>query len=219
MATLATTYKNGRFAVTGAVAGAASTFVFTIVHDIFISNIWPMFVIMAMTGALCGACVSWSYGLLGKRPSWRSWLLYNLIYDGMLILLGLVSVLLFEPMTTIAAVSASGGMPTDLLTQSMPMATLFTLLMAIVITLGYGRSWAKFGAVLVTSVLLVLLLGHNVFIIGLVDIPRGSLYLVMEMFGLIILLNLVYVILFVVLNVLQHSWTGTPDRDVSSKGI
>lgn len=216
---LTTSIQNGRFPLTGAVAGATSTFVFTIVHDIFISNIWPMFVIMAVTGALCGACISWSYGLLVKRPSLRSWLVYNLIYDGNLILLGLVSVLLFEPMTTIAAVSASEGMPTDLLGQAMPMATIFTLLMAIVITWGYGRSWAKFGAVLGTSVLLVLLLGHNVFIIGLVDIPRGSLYLVLEMFGLILLLNVVYVVVFVVLNVLQHSWARTPTRDASSKGI
>jgi len=196
MATLTTTADNGRFPITGAVAGVVSTFVFTIVHDLFISNIWSMFVMMAVTGALCGACLSWSYGLLVKRPSLRSWLVYNLIYDGMLILLGLVSVLLFEPVTTIAAVAASSGMPTDLLGQALPMATIFTLLMAVVITWAYGRSWVNFGAVLITSVLLVLLLGHNVFILGLVDIPRGSFYLVLEMFALIILLNVVFAVSF-----------------------
>jgi hypothetical protein len=189
--------RNGRFPLTGALAGAIATFVFTIVHDLFISNIWPMFVMMVVTGALCGACISWSYGLLVKRPSLHSWLVYNLIYDGMLILLGIVSVLLFEPVTTIAALSASGDLPMDLLGQAMPMAAVFTLLMSVVITLGYGFSWQKFGVVLLTSVLLVLLLGHNMFIIGLVDIPRGSLYLVLEMFGLIILLNVVYAAVFV----------------------
>ena len=191
--------QNGRFALSGAVAGAASTFIFIIIHDLLISNIWSMTVIMLIVGALCGACISWSYGLLVERPSWQSWLVYNLIYVGILILLGLVSVLLFEPITTIAAVSAAGGLPMDLLGQAMPMTAVFTLFVSIVITLGYGRSWVKFSAVLLTSILLVLLLGHNVFILGLVDIPQGALYLVLEMFGLIIVLNVVYLIAFLAL--------------------
>lgn len=199
MTKAANSNNNGRFVLTGALAGSISTFVFTIIHDIFISNIWSMFVIMLVTGTLCGACISWSYGLLVERQSLRSWLIYNLVYDGMLILLGVVSVLLFEPVTTIAALSASGGLPVGLLAEAMPMTAVFTLLMAVAITWAYGRSWAQFGAVLLTSIILVLLLGHNVFIIGLVDIPRGSLYLVLEMFSLIILLNVVYVVAFIAL--------------------
>lgn len=186
-----------RFVGSGAIAGAISTLVFTVVHDIFISDIWSMLVIMLVSGALCGMCISWGFGLLVERPSWRGWLLYNMILNGMLILLGIVSLLLFEPIISMAALSTSDGPPLDLLGQALPMAAVFTLVMAVLITIGYGRSWAKFGAVLLTSVLLVLLLGHNVFILGLVDIPRGSLYLVLEMFGLIILLNVVYVAAFI----------------------
>ena len=186
-----------RFVSSGALAGAVSTLVFTVVHDIFISDIWSMLVIMLVAGVLCGVCISWSFGLLVARPSWHSWLLYNMILNGLLILLGLVSVLLFEPITTIAQLSAAGGLPMDLLGQALPLAAVFTLLMAVGITLGYGRSWGKFGAVLLTSVILVLLLGHNVFILGLVEIPRGSFYLVLEMFGLILLLNVVYVTAFI----------------------
>ena len=188
--------QNGRFLFSGAVAGAISTFIFIIIHDILISDIWSMSVIMLLVGALCGGSISGSYGLLVERPFWQSWLVYNLIYVGMLILLGLVSVLLFEPVTTIAALSAAGGLPMDLLGQAMPMTAVFTLLMSVLITLVYGRSWAKFGVVLFTSALLVLLLGHNVFILGLIAIPQGSLYLVLEMFGLILLLNIVYVVAF-----------------------
>ncbi len=190
---------NGRFAFSGALAGAVSTGVFIIIHGLLISNIWFMLLPMLVTGALCGALVSWSYGLLAAAPTLRGWLGYNLVYDGMLILLGLVSVLLFEPVTTIAALSAAGGLPLDLLGQALPMSAVFTLLMAFAITLGYGWHWQKFGVVLLTSVTLVLLLGHNVFILGLVDIPRGAFYLVLEMFGLILLLNGVYAALFALL--------------------
>lgn len=198
-----------RFVGSGAIAGAISTLVFTIVHDIFISDIWSMLVIMLVSGALCGVCISWSFGLLVERPSLRSWLLYNMILNGMLILLGVVSLLLFEPIISMAALSTSDGPPVGLLGQALPMAAVFTLVMAVLITVGYGRSWPRFGAVLLTSVLLVLLLGHNVFILGLVDIPRGSLYLVLEMFGLIILLNVVYVAAFMGLEYKQlHSRRG-----------
>lgn len=190
---------NGRFSLLGALAGAASTLVFTVIHDVFISNIWSMLLIMLVAGAICGACIGWSYGLLVARPSLRSWLVYNLLYDSMLILLGVVSVLLHEPVTSMAAVSASNDFPAELMGQGLPLGAVFTLLMAIVITWGYGRGWKQFVAVLLTSSLLVLLLGHNVFILGLIDIPSGSLYLVLEMFGLILALNVVYVAVFVLL--------------------
>ncbi len=189
----------GRLVSSGVLAGIISTLVFTVVHDIFISDIWSMLVIMLVAGMLCGLCISLSFALLVERPSPRSWLLYNMILNGMLILLGVVSLLLFEPTTTMAALVASNGLPLDLLRQATPMAAVFTLVMALLITVGYGRNWSRFGAVLLTSALLVLLLGHNVFILGLVAIPRGSLYLVLEMFGLILLLNVVYVVAFMVL--------------------
>jgi len=200
------------FIRSGALAGAVSTVIFTIVHEIFISNIWSMLVIMLFAGVLCGACIGGSYALLVERPSLPGWLLYNLILNGMLILLGIVSVVLFEPTTTIAALSAAGGLPLDLLGQALPMTAVFTLLMVIGITWGYGRSWERFGAVLLTTVLLVLLLGHNVFILGLVAIPRGAFYLVLEMFGLIILLNVVYVVGFVLLEWRRLGPTAVADQ-------
>ncbi len=190
---------NGRAASLGALAGGVSTIVFTIVHDLLISNIWFMLLPMLVAGALCGALLSWSYGLLVAAPSGRSWLAYNLIHLGLLILLGLVSLLLLEPVTTMAALAASGEMPGDLFGQALPMTAVYTVLMAGLITMGYGYSWKKFGAVLLTSVTLVLLLGHNVFILGLIDIPRGSFYLVGKMFGLIILLDGVYMVVFALL--------------------
>jgi hypothetical protein len=75
----------------------------------------------------------------------------------------------------------------------------FTLGMAVLITLLYGRSLTKFAAVLLTCVVLVALLGLNVSAIGLVAIPAGSLIVIAELFGLIVVLNAVYAAAFVVL--------------------
>jgi hypothetical protein len=172
-----------RCAGSGAVAGATSTLVFTVVHDIFISDIWFSLLPMLVAGALCGLCLGWSYALLVSTPSVGSWLRYNLLYVAMFALLGAISALVFEPITTMAAVVSVNGPPDVLIGRAMPMTTVFTVMMAALVTLLYGPSWKRFGAVLLTCVVLVLLLGLNVSAIGLVDIPRGSLYLVPRCLG------------------------------------
>ncbi|KAA3657354.1 MAG: hypothetical protein DWQ04_28300 [Chloroflexi bacterium] len=198
--------ENGRLAQSGAIAGAASAFAFAVIHDIFISDIWFSLLIMMAAGAICGLCVSWSFRRLIAEPSLKSWLVYNLLYDGMFVLLGVVSVLFFEPVTTMAALVAANGPPNALILQALPVTAVFTLGMAIGITLLYSghhtRRSACFGAVLLTCFALMLLLGLNVSVIGLVKIPYGSLYLIIEMFVLIFLINAVYVVVFLILNAL-----------------
>ena len=191
-----TSNNNGRFALSGTIAGIISALVFTMIHDIFISDIWFSLVMMLVAGALCGACLGWSYAMLAKTPSLRSWLGYNLIYVGLFVLLGLVSVLIFQPVMPMAALIMANEPPGALIAQAMPVTAVFTLLMAVIISLIYGFSRSRFGAIVLTCAVLVLLLGLNVSVIGLVSIPRGSWYLVMEMFVLILTLNVVYVLVF-----------------------
>jgi len=191
-------------ALLGAFSGLVSTLVFTIVHAIFISDIWFMLLPMLTAGALCGALLSWSYRLLVTTPSQHGWLAYNLIYITLFGLLGVASVLFFEPVTTMAAVVTLNGPPTALIDQAMPMTIVFTLGMAVVVTLLYGRSITKFFAVLITCTVLVALLGLNVSAIGLVEIPSGSLVVIAELFGLIVVLNTVYVCSYFVL----ERWLG-----------
>lgn len=189
----------GTFARSGAIAGAASTLLFTIVHHIFISNIWFSFPFMLVAGVLCGMGIAWSYGLLVERPSVRSWLGYNLVYVFMLMLLGAASALMFEPVVSMAALMQTNGPPDALIAQALPMTLVFTVASAIGISLLYGRSWRHLSAILLTTTALVLLLGLNISALGLVSIPRGSFYLVAEFLGLVVLLAMVYVLAFVAL--------------------
>ena len=159
-----------------------------------------MFVPMLIAGVICGALLSWSYQLLVSKPSIRSWLTYNLIYVVLFGLLGIISVLLFEPVTSMAEVVTLNGPPTALINQAMPVTVLFTLGMAVLITFVYGRSIKKFISVLLTCSVLVALLGLNVSVIGLVNIPSGSLVVIAELFGLILVLNGVYAIVYIVID-------------------
>ncbi|MFN2235781.1 MAG: hypothetical protein ACK2U1_16270 [Anaerolineales bacterium] len=194
----------------GAFSGMGSTLIFTIIHNIFISNIWFMLMPMLIAGALCGSLLIWSYLSLVVIPSKRNWLVYNWIYVAFLVFLGVVSVLYFEPVTTMAAVVMLNGPPTALIDQAMPMTIVFTLGMAITITLLYDRSIIKFFAVLLTCIVLVALLGMNISAIGLVDIPSGSLLVIAELFGLVVVLNAVYVMVYLMLD----RWMGQTSTSV-----
>jgi hypothetical protein len=189
----------GNFIRSGALAGALSVFAFTIIHDLFISDIWFALVIMLIAGALCGLCIGWSYALLTKAPSTGSWWRYNMLYVGLLFLLGIVSVLIFEPPTTIAALSAANEPPEQLIRQAYPFTALFTLFAAVFISLIFRANWRQFSVVLLTCTILIFLLGLNVSVLGLVYIPHGSLYLVTEFFGLILFINVVYATFFMAL--------------------
>jgi hypothetical protein len=183
----------------GAIAGTVSAFTFAVIHDLFISDIWFSLPILMAAGAICGLCVGWAYGLLFGRPSMKSWLEYNALYVGMFAFIGAVSVLVFEPVTTIAELLLSSGPPDDLFRQAMPMTIVSTTVMVAIISRVYGRSWTHYAAILLTCTVLVLLLGLNVSVIGLIAIPGSSLYLIAELFALILALNLVYAVVFIVL--------------------
>jgi hypothetical protein len=191
--------RNLRFLRSGAIAGAISAFAFAVIHHIFISDIWFSLGMMMAAGALCGLCVGWSYALLAESPSIRGWLRYNLLYVILLALLGLASVLIFEPVTTITALIESDGPPEALIRQAFPLTASFTLVAAVLVSLLYGRSWVRFGAIALTCAVIVLLLGLNVSVIGLVLIPRSSFYLVIESFLLILAINVVYAAAFTAL--------------------
>jgi hypothetical protein len=189
--------KNSRFLFSGTAAGAVSAFSFAVIHDLFISDIWSTLPVLLFAGALCGLCLGWTYGLLFEAPSLSTWVQYNALYVGMFVLLGGVSFLVFEPVTTMAELLVLNGPPHDLIRQALPMTVIFTIAMAAIIGRLYARSWGHCAAVLLTSVVLVLLLGLNVSAIGLVEMPSSSLYLIGEMAGLILALNWVFALVFI----------------------
>lgn len=182
--------------LSGIVAGAVSAFGFALIHAIFISDIWFSLPILLAAGAICGFCLGWTYGLLFKAPSIHSWLTYNALYVGMFVLIGCMSILIFKPVTTLAIVMASDGPPNFLFAQEMPVIIASTIAMTAIISKLYARTWAHIGAILLTCTVLVILLGLNVSAIGLIAIPRSSLYLVIELAGLILSLNAVFAAVF-----------------------
>ena len=175
----------GTYLRSGAFAGVLSTVLFTAIHDLLISDIWSSLPPMLLAGAVCGLCVAWTYRRLFGHSSIANWLRYNLLYFAMFLLLGVVSVVAFEPTTTIAALVEANEPPAELIGQALPLTVAFTIGAAALISTLHGRSWRQFGATLATCTVLVLLLGLNVSVIGLVEIPSGSVYLVAELFALI----------------------------------
>jgi hypothetical protein len=190
---------NGRFLLSGVIAGAASTVVFTAVHHLFISDIWFSLLPMLIAGALCGLCLAWSYGRLFRPPAIPTWLLYNLVYIALFFLLGILSILIFEPVVTIPQLIVANEPPDELIRQAMPLTLAFILGSTALITILWGRNLVDMAAILLTCTVLIILLGLNVSVLGLVYLPGSAVSLVAKMFGLILLLNLAYLAIFLLL--------------------
>lgn len=177
-------------------AGAVAALAFTIVHDLLISDIWSMLIIMLVAGSMSGWSVAWSYRRLFDVPTPANWLGYNMLYLVMLLGLGATSVVVFDPVTTMADVIDEGGPMGELIGMALPMTALFALAAVVLIVGVLGRRWANVGPVVVTVMVLVTFLGLNVSAIGLVDIPSESAYLIAEIFGLILVIGAAFAATF-----------------------
>jgi hypothetical protein len=183
----------------GAVAGAISAVAFAAIHQLTISNIWDMAVIMAFAGALSGLTLAWTYGRFVERPSVGSWVRYNLTYLGLFALIPPISVLMFDPVITVFEASDSDGPLTELLVEAAPLTVISRLGIAAIVTVLFGSLRRDFGPTLVTSIVLMLFLGLNLTIMGLVDFSAGDLGVVAGFMALIAFIVVVFVAAFTAL--------------------
>jgi uncharacterized membrane protein YuzA (DUF378 family) len=171
-----------RLLASGAVAGAASAIAFTALHHILISDIWFSLPLMVAAGALSGLCLAWTYQVLFEAPTPARWWLYNGVWVALLALLGVASFLVYEPVTTMAAVMAAGGAPPDeLLRQATPLTVGYTLGAAALLSLIWARRPLAAVSILLTTAVLVSLLGINVSALGLVELDGRAAFLLAEM--------------------------------------
>jgi hypothetical protein len=188
-----------RFPLSGAAAGAFSALVFVWVHDLLISDIWFSLIPMLVAGALCGAAVAWTFALLFPSATIGGWLGYNVLYVAALVAMGLISLLVYEPITTAAALIEAGGSPTELIRRATPLSLVSIVLTAALLHRLWGRGIGHFLALLVSSSLVIVLLGLNVSVLGLVEFDSQGWKLVLITYGLTLLLNAVFVGAFAVL--------------------
>jgi len=182
----------GSFASTGAIAGAFAALVFCVVHQLLISPIWFALVAMLIAGAVCGASLAWSYTVAVGSRTVRSWIQYNALYVGVLVALGITSLMMFEPVTTIPELLKSNEPPRALIGHALPVTAVFTAASAALLGALYRPGWGGAGAILVTTLVVVLFLGLNISILGLVFVPRSMSYVIAEVLTLIVTLASVY---------------------------
>ena len=176
----------------GAVAGVVATLVFTALHHVFINPIWWAFPFMAVAGALCGAALVWCYSRLAAARTARSWSVFVGLFIVMFGLLAVTSSVVYEPIITMAeVVNSTGGNPIPI-SESLVLMVVFTFGWAAFLALFYRRGWQGFGSSMVTTTILMLVLGINVSTMGLVEIPTTGWLLVVEFFGYIVALGVAF---------------------------
>lgn len=173
----------------GATAGAITTLGSLILHAITISNIWFSAPLMLVAGAACGACLGWSHASVFSPGTTFTWVIWNASQTGLLLFLGLVSFAVFSPQWSMAELMVEDPPIGELFGQALPLMGAFIAIGAIALWAAFSRRISSLPSVLATVALLVLLLGHNVAIVGLVDVPAGGYYFVAKMLGLIVVLG------------------------------
>jgi hypothetical protein len=174
-----------RLLFSGGAAGAATTVAFAALHHLLISNIWFSLLPMIAAGVACGMCLAWSYALLFERASVAGWFAYNGMYVGLFVMLGAASMAVYEPVYSMDALVAGNEPPRELMWRAMPLTVVFTLAAAAGISLAWGRSVRQAAAVLLTCTVLIVLLGLNVSVLGLVHMSQAIAAVLAEFFGLI----------------------------------
>jgi hypothetical protein len=122
----------------------------------------------------------------------------------MLVVLGVASMLVYEPITTVAEVLSNSEPPRELIRGAMPLSIGFIVASSLAMWLLWGESLLDAVSILVTSSVVILVLGLSVSIIGLFRLTRGGAYMVVELFGLILVLNIPYAACYLVLQ--QGGW-------------
>ena len=86
----------------GALSGVVVVLGFTIVHNLFIVDIWFNAGPMLFAGALCGSCIVWSYRKGVADHSTAAWFRYAGFFAVEVIALGAVSLAVLRPQFTMA---------------------------------------------------------------------------------------------------------------------
>ncbi len=182
------------FVVAGALAGIISVVVFAAVHAMTISDIWFSLPIMAIAGALVGTALAWSYQVMGNAMRVSRWLAYSGSYLGLLVTLGVGSLIVYEPVSTMRLLTGVMGLQEAdrLVGEALPLMIVLTVAGSATLTLLFGRSWWHFFPNLLTMILVMALVGSNVVIIGLIELDSSAIPALIEFMGLVVVIIGVY---------------------------
>ncbi len=125
---------------------------------------------------------------LSKPQSTRRWLVYNGSYAALLVLLGAASFVVLEPQFTMAELMDADDALQQVLPHGVPLMVAAVVIGTLVLWALYGRKPGALIPILVTQVLLVFLVGHNLAILGIVEMTSGLLLIGAEFVGLTVFL-------------------------------
>ncbi len=153
----------------GTLIGVVVVFGFTIFHSLFIVDIWWNIGPMLGAGAVCGVSVVWSYRRTVAEHSTAAWIRFTGLYAAEMIVLGLVSLAVLQPRFTMAEAMVMDDAMAELTPPVLPLMIGVMFVGTILFWFYYGRRRGALVPLLITQVLLVFLLGHQLAFLGVVE--------------------------------------------------
>ena len=188
----------------GVLAGMLTVLGFVAIHEIFIVDIWAMLMPMVIAGAVCGLCLAWSYNKAVAEHSTARWFGYNGSYAALLVALGAVSFMVLEPQFTMAELMLADDALAQVIPPAVPLMVIAGLAGSLALWVLFGRRTTALIPILVTQTLLVVLVGHNLAVLGLVEMSTDLLYVVGEFLVLTVALAVGFAATVVLLGIVRN---------------
>lgn len=176
----------------GALSGGLTMVGFAVIHGIWISDIWFNIGPMVISGALCGLVIVWSYNHVVPGHSPGRWFAYNGINVVLLVALGAVSIGVLDPRFTMAETMVMDDALAELIPPALPLMLAAILVGTSLLWALYDRQRRAIVPILVTQTLLVFLVGHNLAILGLVELSVDIVAAFAEFVGLTVFLGFAF---------------------------
>ncbi len=192
----------------GAASGTITVLLFTLLHALLISDIWFNVVPMMVAGAVCGASLVWSYRAAVADHAPRRWLAYVGACSGLLITLGIVSLVVLEPRFTMTDLVDNDEALGLLLPPALPLMGAATVVGTGLLWLWLGRRPRALVPLLVSQLLLVFFVGHNLAILGLIEMSSDLLVGLAEFVGLTLLLGGLFAAGVIAVETIRHGPAG-----------
>ena len=161
---------------------------FAVIHDILIVDIWFNIGPMVVAGAACGLCVAWGYDKAITDHSTRRWFAYNASCATLIVALGAASFVALDPQFTMAELMVADDALEQVIPPAVPLMIAATLVGTLILWVLFSRTRAAVIPIFVTQILFVLLVGHNLAFLGLVEVSSDVLRVFGEFVALTVFL-------------------------------
>ncbi|MFW9855968.1 MAG: hypothetical protein ACFFFG_13015 [Candidatus Thorarchaeota archaeon] len=184
--------NSSSFLVSGTIAGIITSFIFILLHFLFIADIFFILPFALIIGALTGLFLAWAYLTIFEAFNVRNLIKFLTLFSIPMILVDLVT-LFSEKTYSIAELIETRTLPSDFGERVIFPIIPIMLLSGILIGWYFGKDRKAVIPAIFANVIVLIGIGHNLPFINMVSVDNVFLFLEIKLLFYLILITMVIV--------------------------